>query len=60
MNGLFWFIRFEKKKKWDYVKIVKEKKRQEFGASQCFREERKMEELRGLDGMVLVVLVMVL
>ena len=44
----------------DYVKIVKEKKRQEFGASQCFREERKMEELRGLDGMVLVVLVMVL
>lgn len=40
-----------RKKKWDYVKIVKEeKKKAEFGASQCFREERKMEELRNLEG----------
>ena len=40
------------RKKWDYVKIVKEKKKAEFGASQCFREERNLE------GMVLVIRVM--
>ena len=49
-----------RKKKMGLCENSEREKKAEFGASQCFREEWKMEELRSLEGMVLAVLVMVL